>query len=113
MPPLSWRTHHQPNRGQKGGGGENQKGMAVLHLPSGLGGVVDPTHLAPIRHRGGWGPGTLLPMEKEAKEHLNRFMGALESAGTERARADPEPKGGQGCAIEAVPQPGACNLDPI
>jgi len=36
-----------------GGGGENQKGMVVLDLPSGLGVVVDPDHLAPIRHPSG------------------------------------------------------------
>jgi hypothetical protein len=38
------------NRVMKGRGGENQKGMVVLHLPSGLGVVVDPDHLTPIRH---------------------------------------------------------------
>ena len=37
----------------EGGGGENQKGMVVLYLPSGLGVVVDPDHLTPIRQQGG------------------------------------------------------------
>jgi hypothetical protein len=63
MEPMGWgrapradvmaHATTSPTEAMEGGGGENQKGMVLFHLPAGLGVVVDPDHLAPIRHPGG------------------------------------------------------------